>query len=115
MFFSGYASAHSWTPTYPIFSPSYIEGVIQTEMLLFNRRQDVKYFEVEVTDENFKPVPFASNNKIYRADYLQRVKVMIYIREESLSEATYICSRSKFLKSSTPLNLISSRVCSKIR
>ena len=112
---SGYASAHSWTPTYPVFTPSYIDGVIQTEMLLFNRRQDVKYFEVEVTDENFSPIPFASDSKIYRADYLQRVKVMIFIREESLSDATYICSRSKFLKSSTPVNLISSRVCSKIR
>ena len=40
-------------------------------MLLFNRRQDVKYFEVEVTDEDFNPIPFASDNKIYRADYLQ--------------------------------------------
>ncbi len=112
---SGYASAHSWTPTYPIFTPSYIDGVIQTEMLLFNRRQDVKYFEVEVTDENFNPIPFASDNKIYRADYLQRVKVMIYLREESLLKATYICSRSKFLKTPISENLISSRVCSKIR
>lgn len=112
---SGYASAHSWTPTYPIFTPSYIDGVIQTEMLLFNRRQDVKYFEVEVTDENFKPIPFASDSKIYRADYLQRVKVMIYIRDESLADAVYICSRSKFLQNFVPKNLVSTRVCSKIR
>lgn len=113
--YSGYASAHSWTPTYPIFTPSYIDGVIQTEMLLFNRRQDVKYFEVEVTDENFKPIPFASDSKIYRAEYLQRVKVMIYIREDSLLNATYICSRSKFLQNVVPTNLVSSRICSKIR
>ena len=112
---SGYASAHSWTPTYPVFTPSYIDGVVQTEMLLFNRRKDVEYFEVEVTDEDFNPIPFASDNKIYRADYLQRVKVVIFIREESLFKVTYICSRSKFLKKLTPENLISSRVCSKIR
>jgi len=84
-------------------------------MLLFNRRQDVKYFEVEVTDENFKPIPFASDSKIYRAEYLQRVKVMIYIREDSLLNATYICSRSKFLQNVVPTNLVSSRICSKIR
>ena len=113
--YSGYASAHSWTPTYPVFSPSYIDGVIQTEMLLFNRRQDVKYFEVEVTDKDFNPIPFASDSKIYRAEYLQRVKVMIFIREDSLFNATYICSRSKFLESAVPTNLVSSRVCSKIR
>lgn len=112
---SGYASAHSWTPTYPIFAPSYIDGVIQTDMMLFNKRQDVTYFEIEVTDENFKSIPFASNNKIYNVNYLQRVKVTIYIREESLADAVYICSRSKFLKKDLPQNLVSTRVCSKIR
>lgn len=84
-------------------------------MLLFNRRQDVKYFEVEVTDKDFNPIPFASDSKIYRADYLQRVKVIIFLREDSLFTATYVCSRSKFLTSAVPINLVSSRVCSKIR
>lgn len=84
-------------------------------MMLFNKRQDVTYFEIEVTDENFKSIPFASNNKIYNVNYLQRVKVTIYIREESLADAVYICSRSKFLKKDLPQNLVSTRVCSKIR
>ena len=112
---SGYVSAHSWTPTYPEFQSSYMEGIVHTEMLLFNKRQDVDYFQIEVTDKDFKPIPFASDNKIYKVRYLQRVKVTIFIRNESLDNVGYICSRSKFLKGQAQGSLISSRVCSKIR
>lgn len=84
-------------------------------MTLFNKREDVEYFEVEVTDEHFNPVAFASENKIYHANYLDRVKVLIFIREESLREVVYICSRSKFIKGQETGSIISSRICSKIR
>lgn len=115
MFFSGYASAHSWTPTYPKFLPSYVDKVVETEMTLFNKRPDVDYYRVEVLDKDMKPVMFASANKIYKVGYLQKAKVLIFLREESLGDAVYICSRSMFVKSYTSLNRVSSRICSKIR
>lgn len=115
LFLSGYASAHSWTPTYPVFKPSYMDKVLETEMLLFNKREDVEYFEVMVTDEEFNKLPFVSTNHIYKASYLERVKVQIFIREEMLFKAMYICSRSRFLKQEIPTNMVSSRICSKIR
>ena len=115
LFLSGYASAHSWTPTYPTFSDSYIEKVLETDMLLFNKRTDVRYFEIQVTDKDFKPLPFVSNSRIYKVDYLERKKIKIYIREESLQEVTYICSKSRFLEQVIPANLVTSRICSKLK
>jgi len=113
--FSGYVSAHSWTPTYPKFLPSYMDKVVETEMTLFNKRQDVEYYRIDVLDENMNPVIFASANKIYKVGYLQKIKILIFLREESLIDAVYICSKSMFIKSYTSLNRVSSRICSKIR
>jgi len=61
------------------------------------------------------PVIFASANKIYKVGYLQKIKILIFLREESLIDAVYICSKSMFIKSYTSLNRVSSRICSKIR
>lgn len=112
---SGYASAHSWTPTYPTFSTSYIDNVLETDMLLFNKRTDVTYFEVQVTDKDFNALPFVSSSRIYKVEYLERKKIKIYIREESLQEVTYICSKSRFLEQVIPANLVTSRICSKLK
>ena len=115
MFFSGYASAHSWTPTYPKFLPSYMDKVVETEMTLFNKRPDVEYYRISVLDKNMEPVIFASINKVYKVNYLEKKKIMIFLREESLVDALYICSRSMFVKTYTSTNRVSTRICSKIR
>ena len=52
VFTHGYANAHEWTPTYPTLSPSYVEGVSKADMLLVNMRNDVKYFELSVFDND---------------------------------------------------------------
>ena len=52
------------TPAYPKLKTSYIDGVSVTKMKLFNRREEVQYYQIEVFTFDFKPVPFASTDKI---------------------------------------------------
>ena len=40
------SNAHEMTPTYPVLDSSYIEGVVVAKMKLFNRREDVEYYEI---------------------------------------------------------------------
>ena len=44
------AQAHELTPTYPTASPSYIDGISKVTLTMFNRREDVKYYKVDVFD-----------------------------------------------------------------
>lgn len=115
VFTHGYANAHEWTPTYPTLSPSYVEGVSKADMLLVNMRNDVKYFELSVFDNDWNAVPFATKERIVRVDYLQRLKIEVFIRDQDKDTATYICSKSKILKGSETKALVASRICSKIK
>jgi len=115
LLWSGAVLAHSWTPTYPSFIPSYVEGVHVTNMILLNKRKDVKYYSVDVLTEDFEKVKFVSTSTVYNVDYLQRKSIPIFVREADLPKVMYICSRSEFIKESFPSNKVSSRVCSKIK
>jgi hypothetical protein len=115
LFMSGPVMAHSWTPTYPHLENSYMSGVLQTTMLLFNGREEVSYYEINVYDKDWNPVKFATTERIIRVDYLQRREIVIYIREEDRDTADYICSRSKMLKGNSTGTSISSRICSRLK
>ena len=106
--------AHDMTPTYPEWYPSHIQGVVKTPMKIFNKRSDVEYYEISVTDINGDPVPFVSAYKIAHIKYLQKLKFDIYINSDDVPRAQYICSRSK-LKGEGTATLLSSKICSKIR
>ena len=106
--------AHDMTPTYPEWSVSHIQGVVKTSMEIFNKRKDVEYYEITVTDKKGEPVPFVSAYGIAYVKYLQRVKFDIYINSDDVPRAQYICSRSK-LKGEGTATLLSSKICSKIR
>lgn len=108
------AAAHEMTPTYPEWYVSHIQGVVKTPMEIFNKRQDVEYYEISVTDKNGDPVPFVSAYGIAYVKYLQRLKFDVYINADDVPRAQYICSRSK-LKGKGTATLLSSRICSKIR
>jgi len=108
------AIAHDMTPTYPEWYVSHIQGVVKTPMEIFNKRQDVEYYEISVTDINGDPVPFVSAYKLAHIKYLQRLKFDIYINSDDVPRAQYICSRSK-LKGEGTATLLSSKICSKIR
>lgn len=109
------ASAHSWTPTYFEFRPSHLAGVYVTEMTLFNKREDAKYYSVEVRDKDFNSVSFRTTSPFYVVEYLEKRKIDVYVAQKDLDKALYICSRSRFPAGTKASSLVSSRVCSKVR
>ena len=68
---SGSAMAHQFTPTYPKLSLSFIQGVYKTEMLLFNSREDISYYVLNVFNSEWKPVKFATENRLVKINYLE--------------------------------------------
>ena len=108
-------NAHELTPTYPEIKPSYIDGISIVNVSLFNRREDVSYYVIEVFTEDFKPIPFASSERIVKVEYLERKPLEVYIRDTDVARATYICTYSKLLKDEVTSSFIASRICSKIK
>ena len=107
--------AHEWTPTYPELTQSYVDSVLVTEMELWNGRPDVEYYQINVWDSDWNPVPFAVSQRIIRVKYLSRASVNVYVRKSDSEKVTYICSKSKLVKDSGTKALIASRICSKIK
>jgi len=110
---SGSAMAHQLTPTYPKLKNSYVEGVLETKVQLWNARADVEYFKIEVTDKDWNPVPFITNEEILYLNYLDRQDIEIFLPGDT--SAVYICTRSLLQKGNAQKSIISSKVCSKIK
>jgi hypothetical protein len=113
MLVSSIAFAHEMTPTYPKLKLSAYNGLLITEMEVFNKRDDVEYYEIAVFDKDWNPVPFVSSYKVMKVEYLSRVKFDVYIRKTDRSKAEYICSRSKLRNGGRPS--ISSMICSRFK
>ena len=64
--FANSAAAHELTPTYPEIEPAYVDGVSVIKMKMWNRRSDASYYEVNVYDQDWESVPFASPEKVMR-------------------------------------------------
>ena len=61
------ADAHEMLPSHPVLSVSYVSGVLKTQMHLFNKRQDVEYYEVgHATRTTLRP-PAAARQRPGRA------------------------------------------------
>ncbi len=105
--------AHEMTPTYPKLVPSHMSNVYKTRMEMFNKRDDVEYYEIGVFDNEWKPIPFVSKFTVYRIEYLGHVEFDVYIRKSDVERALYVCSISKLRKASEVRQTISSRICSK--
>ena len=108
------AQAHEWTPTYPKFEPSFLDGIVVTTMSLFNKRKEIEYYEITVFDEKWQPVPFASTSKLVHVSYLETANIDIYIREVDCERIEYICTESKILTDHTSQTGVTSRICSKV-
>jgi len=108
------ASAHEMTPAYPEIYPSYVEGVQQVQMSLFNARSDVSYFEIKVFDENWAPIAFASEYRILFVPPQTRTDFVVYLRNEDAEKAVYLCSTSKIERSEEIRTLVASRICSRL-
>jgi hypothetical protein len=114
--FGGQVSAHQFTPTYPKFETSFIDGVMQTKMELFNKRQEVSYYELGVFDEDWRPVTFASSDsKILRVEYLETKNIDIYVKTQDVKRVVYICTESRLFRNNTRQSLIASKICSKVK
>lgn len=115
--FIGLASivhAHEMTPAYPELKPSHVSGVMKVQLSLFNQREDVKYYQIELFDLDFNSKPFSSTYRIMKVDYKERRDFEVYIRRSDLNNPLYVCTISKVVKSRGTRTLISSRICSKI-
>lgn len=107
--------AHEMVPTYPKLEPSYMDGLYKTTLTIFNKRQEVEYYEIGLFDAEWKPLPFVSSYKIYKVPYLSTVSFEIFIRNIDRNKVTYVCSKSKLRKEDVALTGISSRICSKFK
>ena len=67
------AAAHELTPTYPEFKPHIVDGVYYAKLHMWNRREDVKYYEISVHDIEWNKIPFHSNKKIMKLEHLEHV------------------------------------------
>jgi len=109
------ALAHEMTPTYPKLEPSHLDNVYKTTMEMFNKREEVEYYEIGVFDAEWKPIPFVTKYEIIKIRYLGHVTFDVYIRKQDVSRATYVCSMSKLRKDGTTKTAIASRICSKFK
>ena len=109
------ASAHEMTPAYPKLNQSFMDGVVYTQMTLFNKREDVEYYELGVFDKEWKPVPFVTAYKIVRVEYLSKLYIDVYVAKEDAGRAHYLCSISKLKGLPKKGPMVSSRVCSKFK
>ena len=115
--FIGLASivhAHEMTPAYPKLKPSHVSGVMKVQLSLFNQREDVKYYQIELFDLDFNSIPFSSTYRIMKVGHKERRDFEVYIRRSDLNNPLYVCTISKVVKSRGTRTLISSRICSKI-
>lgn len=116
MFICGSLQAHEWTPTYPKWEYSFLEGISVAKMEIFNSREEVDYFEIQVFDEAFNPIRFrVPEGPIVKVDYLERKDIEVYIQSENKKHAVYICSRSKSILNSDGVTFLASRICSKVK
>jgi hypothetical protein len=84
-------------------------------MKMFNKRQDVEWYELGVFDSERKPIPFVSSYKIMNIPYLGHVDFEVYVRDKDVPKVTYICSRSKLRSDQDKYTLVSSIICSKVK
>ena len=114
LFFNS-AAAHELTPTYPEIEPAYVDGVSVIKMKMWNRRSDASYYEVNVFDDEWKSVPFATPDKIIKLGYLEHKSFELYIRDVDCDKVAYICTTSKQLKQDVQSTGIKSRICSRVK
>lgn len=112
--FCGPAMAHEMSPTYLEFTPSYVNDVLKTTIEIFNRREDVNYYEIEVFDKDRNPIPFVTDAKVVNIQYLEKKSIDIYIKQGDKGRTVYVCTLSRFIKEDKTKTNVSSRICSKV-
>jgi hypothetical protein len=83
-------------------------------MSLFNSREEIEWYQIELFDLNWTNIPFASSYRIINIKYKERKSFDVYIRKADMDEAVYLCTTSKVRKTSESRTLISSKICSRL-
>ena len=105
--------AHQMSPTYPEWTASYIDGLSVTRVRVFNKRNDVEYYEIGVFDKHMKPIPFVTQYDIRGIKYHNYAEFTIYLNDKYKDDAVYVCSKS-MLKEIESTGLVS-KICSKFK
>ena len=111
----GSVAAHDMTPTYPKWKMSFIPTAKMTTMKVFNKRADVQWYQIGVFDKEFKPIPFVTRYKILIIKYLSHVKFDIYINDDNVKRAEYVCTTSKLRGNDDFKPIVESRICSRFK
>lgn len=109
------ARGHEMVPTYPVMEPAFVQGLQKLTMTLFNKRQEVEYYEIGVFTKDWEPIPFVSNYKVFKIPYLSTVTFDVYVRNDDKNRVNYICSQSKLRKEDLTRTAVSSRICSLVK
>ena len=107
--------SHEMTPTYPVFDQSYVSGLSKTSVKLFNRRDDVRFYKIDVYDKEWNKVQFATENRLVIVNYLETKTIDIYVRNRDRIKIEFICTESKLVKGEVKSTGVSSRICSRIK
>jgi len=108
------ASAHEMTPAYPEVKTSHVKNVVKVEMSLFNSREEIRYYQIDLFDLNWMNIPFSTTYRIMKVDYKEHRAFDVYIRKRDLPEAVYLCTTSKVRKTNVSRTLVSSKICSRL-
>jgi len=111
----GHISAHQFTPTYPVLQQAPIPGVSVLNMSIFNNREEIDWYSINVYDKDWNSLAFASTDKLINLNYLERKNIEVYIRTIDSDKLVYVCSKSKTLASVKNPSIITSRICSKVK
>ena len=112
---SGAVLSHEMTPTYPKWEISGVDDVKKTTMRLWNSRENVRYYEIGLFSDDWKPLPFVTAYRILPVGYLKEVKFDVYITENNIKRARSVCSLSKLRSSNESQTLLATRICSKFK
>ena len=108
------ATSHEMTPAYPEVKMSHIKNVVKVEMSLFNSREEIRYYQIDLFDLNWMNIPFSTTYRIMKVEYKEHKAFDVYIRKRDMPEAVYLCTTSKVRKTNQSRTLISSRICSRL-
>lgn len=92
-----------------------MDGILKTDMVLFNARKDVSYYEVTVYDGKWNPVSFATVDKISHVPHNKKKVIEVFVRKADKNNIVYICTESRMKPGTMTATFISSRVCSKVK
>lgn len=106
--------AHEMTPAYPDLHPSSVPQIMQADLSIFNARDDVEFYAISVFDADWKPVAFASAQRVMQVPTGSRKDFEIYIKEADADLVVYVCTTSMLRAGQEDNTIISSRICSRL-